>query len=170
MGLVAGSQRAGNGKGGEVRLFKTVLMVVALSLAAGSICYAIYSKSVTSHVKIIVVSPGPPENVALEFYKDSACTLVCSLVEWSEVERGQTVIKTEMFWVKNIGSIAVTTSGSSTLPQAVGTLIIQFKKGPTWLDSISLDVGEVCETKGILAIDSNATLGDVNFSIVVSVG
>lgn len=153
--------------------FKVFLAVMALSLMTGSICYAIYSKSVSSHVKVIAVyqpPPPPPPTVALEFYKDSACTQVCGFVEWGEVERGKTVTRTEMFWVKNIGDVAVTISGGSTLPPATGTFTIQFKKGPTWSDSIPLAISEVCEAKGILAIDSFATLGDVSFAIMVSVG
>jgi len=147
-----------------------ILIILAISvLLVAGVAYAAYLKSIPSHVKIVAPIQPPPPTVSLEFYEDEDCTTIATFVEWGDLEQGATVSRTELFWVKNTGEAAVTISGISTLPAEVGSLTIEFKKGPHWQSSLQLGIGEVCEVKGTLSILSNAPLGDVDFAISVEV-
>lgn len=132
----------------------------------GGVAYAIYSKLVPSHIKIIT-PPVPPE-IALEFYQDEECTMVCTFVEWNELEQGKTVTRTELFYVKNTGNVNVTVDGDSTLPTRVGTLVLAFKHGPIWQPAVQLSIGQVCEVRGIMTAEADAPLGDTEFDIIVN--
>lgn len=142
--------------------FTRWLLVTLLILAiVGGVAYAIYSKSVPSHIKVITPPEEEPEpTIALEFYEDEACTTVTTFVEWGNVEQGDKKTMT-IFYTKNVGEASVEIEGKSNLPPEVGKLDIQFEKA-------TLSVGEVTKTEGILKVKSDAPLGDVDFDIIVN--
>ena len=155
------------------KIFRNKLVAIPLSLLlvlglASGIVYAIYGLSASSHVKIIEAPPPEPEpQIKLAFYKDEACTEPCTFIEWGELEQGQTETKPGMFYVKNIGDIKVSISGVSTLSPDVGTLEIEYKKNVVYVPTVPLDVGEVAKVKGIMEVEGDSVLGDVDFSIIV---
>ena len=141
-------------------------MVICLLLALGGVAYAAYSKSLECHVRI-VQAPGPQPQIALAFFQDEACAQPCTFVEWGEKIQGAVVVRTEMFYIKNVGDLSATISGNSTFPANAGTLALEFKKGTDWQSTLALGIGGVCEVKGILDIKNNAPLGDVSFEIII---
>jgi len=151
-----------------VRKLKLLLICLPILCLLGGVAYAVYSLSVPSHVKVIQSGGGGGEgNIVLAFYQNEACTQPCTFVEWGDITQGGTQTKTEMLWVKNVGDVSVTITGSSSLPATVGTLIVQFKQGPNWVASLTLNVGQVCEAKGVMAALASSPLGDTNFNIIV---
>lgn len=147
------------------RFLKVISIVLALGLIGGGIAYAIYGKSVPSHIEIepAIVTP----EIALEFYQNEAATQLLTFVEWGKLYRGdaRTMV---IFYVKNTGDTNATITGSSTFPVSSGSLEIKFKKGATYNSNASLDVGEMVEAKGYLSIAANASVGHVNFTITIS--
>lgn len=145
-----------------------ILLAVAVLALTGGVAYAIYSLSIPSHIRIIQVpgGGGGEPTIALAFFADEACTQPITSVEWGDIQQNANVTR-DIFYTKNISTSTVTIVGSSTFPQALGTLTITFKKGPNYQASVALTIGEVVQTRGTLAINSQAPLGDTNFNITV---
>ena len=146
------------------RFLKVISIVLALGLLGGA-AYALYGKSVPSHIEI-EQAPATP-GIALEFYQNEAATQLLTFVEWGKLYQGDTRTMI-ILYVKNVGNTNATITGASSLPASTGTLEIKFKKGATYISNASLDVGEVIEAKGYLSVATNASVGHVNFSITIS--
>ena len=152
-----------------MKKLKLLLIFLSILCLLGGVAYAIYGLSVPSHVKIIQ-SPGnggSGGNIALAFFQNATCTQPCTFVEWGNIAQSMTQTKTEMLWVKNIGNVPATITGNNSLPVGIGTLLVQFKQGPQWVASLTLNVGQVCETKGVITILASSPLGEANFNIII---
>ena len=151
----------------KYKLLVSLCIILAL-LFTGVSVYAIYGKSVTSHVKVIQSGGGGGGgNVLLEFYQDENCTQVCNLVEWGDVTQGALQTRDNMFYVKNIGTLSTIITGTHSLPVGVGTFTVQFKQANNWVVSRSLNIGQSCGTQGVITILQTSPLGDCSFNIIV---
>ena len=149
--------------------WKSAAIALVLCLLGTGVMYALYAKSVPSHIRVVAPGDGggpPAPTVSLAFYQDEGCTQPTTLVEWGDITQGGSATRS-IFWVRNEGNTDITTSGNSTLPSNIGTLTITFKHGPNWQPSLVLPAGSAYETRGIVTISGSASLGDVNFDILV---
>ncbi len=135
----------------------SIILAVILVLTLGALAYALYSKSLPSHVRIIEEAPGP--TVSLEFYQDKQATTPITSLEWGDLLKGQS--NTQTFYTKNTGELSVSLTGGSTLPEAVGAVSFVFDTNP-------LDVNKISKVDVSLLANATAPLGDANFDLVIS--
>lgn len=139
---------------------RRILLGLGIFLLCACVVYAALNFNVGSHVKVVEDTP-PGDEIDLEFYADSDCTVPLDFVEWGNMTRNQQQTKV-MFYTKNIGTVPVTVSGSTS-----GLMSSQFTLEFD-IDDDTLNVGESTEVSGTLRVKPSAPLGDKNFTIVIT--
>jgi mono/diheme cytochrome c family protein len=148
--------------GGGVILKKRILLALSLCfcvwLITASAMYGatVISKSLNATVKI--VSKGD-----FSFYSDAAATQLISSVNLPDVTPGGT--STFTVYIKNISQASlILNQGTTSVPSSAGTLSLSFDGQ----SQKTLAAGAISRLVGTLSALTNATAGDVNFTVAVN--